>query len=426
MKMELKKVLDAGYELALRDGENLYNSEHLLLAILQGNSKVTGNLSRKGITFQTVQNCMQKISNSIPNDHMHEHQKMQVSEFMRKVIKNDNTVQDVLDRIAREDCTARYVARCINSNAFADESPSAVNKTKRTSSTDLAITGLKEFLTSNVIGQNEAIESVVKVLKRRCAGISGKNRPIGTMFFVGRTGVGKTELAKLVARRAFSGNLVRIDMSEYQEKVSVAKLIGSAPGYVGYDQGGILTEAVKKKPQSIVLFDEVEKAHPEVFNVFLQMLDEGRLTDNKGVTVDFSNTLIIFTSNIGAERCGNAAQYRNELRNYFKPEFLNRLSDIVVFNALTIEDLKTIAEKEIEALAKNLKANRNITLKADNAVIDHAVSSYGLNAEYGAREVTRVVVSKIEDIISDAIIEGRLKDNSTATVTMKNGVIEVC
>ena len=273
---------------------------------------------------------------------------------------------------------------------------------------------MERVLHDRVVGQEEAVKVVAAAIRRSRAGLQDPNRPIGSFIFLGPTGVGKTELARTVAQFLFDDdqNIVRIDMSEYQERHTVARLLGAPPGYVGYDEGGQLTEAVRRRPYSVVLFDEIEKAHPEVFNVLLQVLDDGRLTDGQGRTVDFRNTVIIMTSNLGSQYILDVAgvdeeverRVREVLRQHFRPEFLNRVDEIVIFHALQQEQLKAIIEIQLEHLRKLLKA-RNITL----ALTDKAKAllvQEGYDPAFGARPLKRVLQHRIADPLALQILEG--------------------
>ena len=279
----------------------------------------------------------------------------------------------------------------------------------------LKLLRLKEEMQKRVIGQDEALELVTDAILRSKAQIQDENRPIGSFMFLGPTGVGKTEVAKTLAEQLFDDekHIVRIDMSEYMEKHSVSRLIGAPPGYVGYDEGGQLTEAVRRSPYSIVLFDEIEKAHPDVFNVLLQILDDGRITDSKGVTVDFKNTIIIMTSNLGSQYAFEEGdvheKYMQEVRKHFKPEFINRIDEIIVFNALTPEAYGKIAHKFINQLAARL-AQRDIELHVSDAVYEQ-ISKMGVDPVYGARPMKRYIQKNIETQIARTIIEsGVVKD----------------
>ena len=287
---------------------------------------------------------------------------------------------------------------------------------------------LPEILHQRVIGQDEAVTAVSEAILRARAGLKDDNRPIGSFIFLGPTGVGKTELAKALSESLFDTerNMIRIDMSEYMEKHSVSRLVGAPPGYVGYDEGGQLTEAVRRKPYSVVLFDEIEKAHPDVFNILLQLLDDGRLTDNQGRTVDFKNTIIIMTSNIGSsELIENMNQEGNipeevkervtgELKNYFRPEFLNRVDDIIVFSALTLEQVKKIIDLAFKAIANRL-ADRDMTLTMTDAAKE-LIAKESYNPQYGARPIKRYLQKHVENELASMIIRGDLVDGGKVTI----------
>ncbi len=287
---------------------------------------------------------------------------------------------------------------------------------------------LPEILHQRVIGQDEAVTAVSEAILRARAGLKDENRPIGSFIFLGPTGVGKTELAKALSESLFDTerNMIRIDMSEYMEKHSVSRLVGAPPGYVGYDEGGQLTEAVRRKPYSVVLFDEIEKAHPDVFNILLQLLDDGRLTDNQGRTVDFKNTIIIMTSNIGSsELIENMNQEGNipeevkervtgELKNYFRPEFLNRVDDIIVFSALTLEQVKKIIDLAFKAIANRL-ADRDMTLEMTDAAKE-LIAKESYDPQYGARPIKRYLQKHVENELASMIIRGDLVDGGKVTI----------
>jgi ATP-dependent Clp protease ATP-binding subunit ClpB len=282
-----------------------------------------------------------------------------------------------------------------------------------------------------VIGQAEAVRAVSDAVRRARAGISDPNRPTGSFLFLGPTGVGKTELAKALAGFLFDDDraMVRIDMSEYSEKHSVARLVGAPPGYVGYEEGGQLTEAVRRRPYSVVLLDEVEKAHPDVFDVLLAVLDDGRLTDGQGRTVDFRNAILVLTSNLGSaaltgELAGGTdtagARTRAKdivmgvVRGHFKPEFLNRLDDIVVFDSLSTEDLTKIVDIQVASLATRLKARR-LTLDVSDAAREWLAIN-GFDPLYGARPLRRLVQTSIGDALARALLSGQIRDGQTVSV----------
>ena len=289
------------------------------------------------------------------------------------------------------------------------------------------ILNLEDNLRKRVKGQDNALKLVSDAIIRSRSGIKDPNRPIGSFMFLGPTGVGKTEVARSLAYELFDDehHMVRIDMSEYMEKYSVSRLIGAAPGYVGYEEGGQLTEKVRRNPYSIVLFDEIEKAHPDVLNLLLQILDEGRLTDSNGRTVDFKNTIIIMTSNVGSEYIINGEEDKvtSELPKYFKPEFLNRLDEIIIFNKLSKNDLKEILDKIIEEIEKRLidiNVKINLTDNAKNYFIDNGYDEY-----YGARPLKRLVNNKLETLIAKKLINNEIKPNTIVNVDYINNELKV-
>ena len=265
---------------------------------------------------------------------------------------------------------------------------------------------MPDILHRRVIGQDDAVDAVSKAILRARAGLKEENKPIGSFIFLGPTGVGKTELAKTLCETLFDSekNLIRLDMSEYMEKHSVSRLIGAPPGYVGYEEGGQLTESVRRKPYSVILFDEIEKAHPDVFNILLQLLDDGRLTDNQGRTVDFKNTIIIMTSNLQSD----------QLNSYFRPEFLNRVDDIIIFHHLNINDIKKIVGLTMKGLISKL-SDKKISLDISDKAMEHmARESY--DEVYGARPVKRYVQSNLENEIASMIVRGDVHEGETISI----------
>lgn len=300
---------------------------------------------------------------------------------------------------------------------------------------------MEKVLHERVIGQDEAVSAIAKAIRRGRVGLKDPKRPVGSFIFLGPTGVGKTELCKALAQAMFGDEnaMLRLDMSEYMEKHTVSKLIGSPPGYVGFEEGGQLTEKVRRKPYSVVLFDEIEKAHPDVFNMLLQILEDGRLTDSQGRTVDFKNTVIIMTSNVGArlitekqnslgfkkddsEKDNSQKDIKElvmgELRNVFRPEFLNRVDDIIVFNKLTQDEIKQIAKKMLNTLAKRLE-NMDIKITFTDAAVS-AIADKGFDDNYGARPLRRAIQSEIEDTLSEYMLDGRIKENFSVECDYKD------
>jgi len=286
---------------------------------------------------------------------------------------------------------------------------------------------MEQVIGQRVIGQGQAVTAVANSVRRSRAGLSDPNRPMGSFLFLGPTGVGKTELTKALAEFLFDDDqaMVRIDMSEFMERHSVARLIGAPPGYVGYDEGGVLTEAVRRRPYQVVLFDEVEKAHQDVFNVLLQVLDEGRLTDGHGRTVDFRNTIIILTSNLGSEFLSalpDGAQVSEAedqvmgiVRAHFRPEFLNRLDEIILFDRLGREHMDGIVRIQLDLLAKRLEP-RKIVLDLDGAALAW-LADKGYDPVYGARPLKRVIQKALQDPLAELLLGGTLRDGETLAVS---------
>jgi ATP-dependent Clp protease ATP-binding subunit ClpB len=294
------------------------------------------------------------------------------------------------------------------------------------------LTQMEDRLRERVIGQDEALIAVANAIRRSRAGLSDPKRPIGSFIFLGPTGVGKTETARALAEFLFDDEqaMVRIDMSEYMEKHAVARLIGAPPGYVGFDEGGQLTEAVRRRPYAVVLFDEIEKAHPDVFNVLLQVLDDGRLTDSKGRTVDFKNTVLILTSNLGASQLSTAwaqgedgfddakTRVMDELRKHFRPEFLNRVDDVVVFHPLTESQLEHIVDLRLDDLRK-LLVDRRITLELTEAA-RKAIFKAGYDPAYGARPMKRAIQRLVQNPLAMEILEGEVLHGDRVTIDVNN------
>ncbi|HEY6335878.1 MAG TPA: AAA family ATPase, partial [Alphaproteobacteria bacterium] len=304
------------------------------------------------------------------------------------------------------------------------------------------LVNMPERLKDRVVGQDEAVRLVSNAILRNRAGLSDPNRPIGSFIFLGPTGVGKTELVRALAQYLFDDDkaMIRVDMSEYQERHSVARMIGSPPGYVGYDEGGQLTEQVRRRPYSVILFDEVEKAHPEIFNALLQVLDDGRMTDGQGRTVSFKNTVIVMTSNVGTQmvekntigfsvlaRNGSGDETRHrlleELRRQFRPEFLNRIDDIIVFNTLTRENLSQIVDIQLSAVSRLLK-ERKLNLVVTPAAKDLIIEQ-GYDPQFGARPMRRAIQRLVQDPLAQKLLRGDFHEGETIEVDAKPGASEL-
>lgn len=354
-----------------------------------------------------------------------------------KLVELENKLEELNKKMDEDDSSI------IKESVTEDEIAEVVSKwtsipvTKLVETERDKILNMDRLLHKRVVGQDEAVTAVTDAIIRARSGLKSLNRPIGSFIFLGPTGVGKTELAKALTENMFDDekNLIRIDMSEYMEKHAVSRLVGAPPGYVGYDEGGQLTEAVRRKPYSVILFDEIEKAHPDVFNILLQVLDDGRLTDNKGRTVDFKNTIIIMTSNIGSmdliegiDDSGNISdESRNsvmdELKSRFKPEFLNRIDDIVMFKPLTKQDIYKIIEKQVSLLQKQLE-DRQITIEIDESAEDLIIDK-AYDVLYGARPVKRFIESNVETKLGRELIKGTVTDKDTVVITNVDGELGI-
>jgi ATP-dependent Clp protease ATP-binding subunit ClpC len=306
-----------------------------------------------------------------------------------------------------------------------------------------SLINLEKTLQLEVIGQNDAVSKIARAIRRNRLGIKDPNKPIGSFVFLGSTGVGKTHLAKQLAKQIFgsSDSLIRVDMSEYQEKHTISRLIGSPPGYVGYEEGGQLTEQVKNKPYAVVLFDEVEKANKEIFHTLLQMLDEGHLTDSLGRKINFKNTLIIMTSNIGVKKLQDfgtgigfgGSQYSNEeqkkeilkkeMKNYFSPEFLNRIDETIIFNSLDADSLNKIVRIELQKLMNRLKELKMIFV-FDDTLVNH-IAKVGFDEVYGARPIKRAIQDSVEDLISELVLSGDVVENQEYILTVEDEKVVV-
>ena len=359
------------------------------------------------------------------------------AKIQSEIVKLEDSLEKLNASLNRSDKKVNSIGANEVADVVARWTGIPVNKITETEKEKLI--NLEKILHKRVVGQDEAVEAVAKAIRRSRVGLQDAKRPIGSFLFMGPTGVGKTELSKAIAEAMFDNenNIVRLDMSEYMEPHSVAKLIGAPPGYVGFDDGGQLTEAVRRKPYCVVLFDEIEKAHPDIFNALLQILDDGRLTDSQGRTVNFRNTIIILTSNIGAQEVQRQKRlgfetgegedetfdeikhiYIDALRKKFKPEFLNRIDVTCVFHSLTLDDFTKIAKILMKNINKRLQ-KQGIELKLTERALSYIVSQ-GADAEYGARPLRRFIQQHVEDAIAEKILLGELEKQGTIIIDFEN------
>lgn len=352
----------------------------------------------------------------------------EIPEFEKKVETAKQELAEIPEneRLLRQEVTADDIAAVVARWTGIPVSRLIESETAK-------LSNLEQEIEKRVIGQTRAVNSVANAIRRSRAGLAATDRPIGSFLFLGPTGVGKTEVAKSLSQQLFDDEraMIRIDMSEYMEQHAVARLIGSPPGYVGYEQGGQLTEAVRRRPYSVVLFDEIEKAHPDVFNVLLQVLDDGRLTDGQGRTVNFTNTIIIMTSNVGSQAImdfeGNdisslEPQMLETLRSFFRPEFLNRIDDIVLFDRIRESSMQKIVDVQLARITRLVQSTKNITLHFDKSVRE-MLARDGYDASFGARPLARLIQKRVLDSLALEIIEGKIHDNSTVQVAYENNTV---
>ncbi len=425
----------------------LQEVEHKLRALKKKYDELNKKWQKEKNTFEAVSTLKKKIEEAKKESEQEERKGNleKVAEIiysrlphLRKQLKTKERVLKRIpqkDRFIRDEVTAEDIAQVVSRWT-------GIPVTRMLESESKKLSRMEQELSKRVVGQKEAIHAVSRAIRRARAGIGEEDKPIGSFIFLGPTGVGKTELARALAAFMFADEkaLIRIDMSEYMEKHSTARLIGSPPGYVGYEEGGQLTEAVKHRPYSLILFDEIEKAHPEVFNILLQILDNGRLTDGKGRTVDFKNTIIIMTSNLGGEYVKeissigfvpdkrNSLQKRKEilktkieeeLREHFRPEFLNRIDDIIIFNSLHHQDIERIVDIQIKRVQERL-AGKGIVLHLTKRAKAY-LAKKGYSSEFGARPLKRLIEKEVLDPLADMIISGKVKEGSKVSVDIKKG-----
>ena len=426
----LKKEKDEASKSRLENLEkelaNLKSQRDALFAQWEAEKKLINDLRQLREALEIARNEMEQAQRRGDLGKVAEYKYGKIPALEKQLKELEAKVSSGERRLLREEVTAEEIAEVVSRWTGIPVSRLMEGEKEK-------LLRLEEVLHQRVVGQDEAVTAVANAVIRARSGLKDPKRPIGSFIFLGPTGVGKTELARALAETLFDteDNLIRIDMSEYMEKHNVSRLIGAPPGYVGYEEGGQLTEAVRRKPYSVVLFDEIEKAHHDVFNVLLQILDDGRVTDGQGHVVDFKNTIIIMTSNIGShyliENVGQNGEIpenirnrvMNELRSHFRPEFLNRVDEIVMFKPLTLEEIKKIVEIQVNYLRKRLE-DRRIELNLTERAREH-IAREGYDPVYGARPLKRFIQRHIETPLAKKIIAGEVPDNSTVTVDFKNG-----
>ncbi|OXZ27321.1 ATP-dependent chaperone ClpB [Finegoldia magna] len=424
---EMSKIRLENLEKELQDTKNEFDA--MYMEWTQQKSKVDEIKDTKS-EIEAVKHEMEEAQRKYDFEKLSELKYGKLVELENKLEKLNKKMDEDDNSIIKESVTEDEIAEVVSKWT-------SIPVTKLVETERDKILNMDKLLHKRVVGQDEAVTAVTDAIIRARSGLKSLNRPIGSFIFLGPTGVGKTELAKALTENMFDDekNLIRIDMSEYMEKHAVSRLVGAPPGYVGYDEGGQLTEAVRRKPYSVILFDEIEKAHPDVFNILLQVLDDGRLTDNKGRTVDFKNTIIIMTSNIGSmdliegiDDDGNiSSDSRNsvmdELKSRFKPEFLNRIDDIVMFKPLTKDDIYKIIEKQVSLLQKQLE-DRQITIEIDESAEDLIIDK-AYDVLYGARPVKRFIESNVETKLGRELIKGTVTDKDTVVITNVDGELGI-
>ncbi|MDU1831978.1 MAG: ATP-dependent chaperone ClpB [Finegoldia magna] len=424
---EMSKIRLENLEKELQDTKNEFDA--MYMEWTQQKSKVDEIKDTKS-EIEAVKHEMEEAQRKYDFEKLSELKYGKLVELEKKLEELNKKMDEDDSSIIKESVTEDEIAEVVSKWT-------SIPVTKLVETERDKILNMDKLLHKRVVGQDEAVTAVTDAIIRARSGLKSLNRPIGSFIFLGPTGVGKTELAKALTENMFDDekNLIRIDMSEYMEKHAVSRLVGAPPGYVGYDEGGQLTEAVRRKPYSVILFDEIEKAHPDVFNILLQVLDDGRLTDNKGRTVDFKNTIIIMTSNIGSmdliegiDDHGNISdESRNsvmdELKSRFKPEFLNRIDDIVMFKPLTKDDIYKIIEKQVSLLQKQLE-DRQITIEIDESAEDLIIDK-AYDVLYGARPVKRFIESNVETKLGRELIKGTVTDKDTVVITNVDGELGI-
>ena len=414
--------------------ERLKKIEQDLANLKEESSQLTArwNLEKKAISE------LQQIKEKIEETNLEIEKAERVSDLEKAARLRYGTLRELLDKRSEAETKIKEIqseSPLLKEEVDAEEIAGVVSRWSGIPVTRLLeaemqrLVHMEEGLHKRVIGQNEAINTVSNAVRRARAGLQDPNRPIGSFIFLGPTGVGKTELARALAEFLFNDEraMIRIDMSEYQEKHTVSRLVGAPPGYVGYDEGGQLTEAVRRRPYSVILFDEIEKAHPEVFNILLQLLDDGRLTDGHGRTVDFKNTVVIMTSNLGGEIWYqhdniNRDEVQEILQNHFRPEFLNRLDEIIIFHRLSKEDLHQIIKIQLELLMDRLN-ERGLTIKLEPEAFEY-LAEVGYDPNFGARPLKRAIQREIMDPLAMKLLTSEIKDGQNVKIRLVDGKLD--
>lgn len=433
--ISLEKRLQSEYDMLVKENTELSNAKakdilKRLEEISKANNTLKNKVSKDGNNADEITSLKEKIK--IKENELKEAVEEDNYGLSSKIkYKELPSLQDKLNKLLNKQ--GNYFKDTVTKEAVAKivERKTGINVNQMFKEDKQKILSLKDEMAKRVYEQDEALNLVNSVILRSKAGVQDENKPLGSFLFLGPTGVGKTEIAKTIAEQLFDSEkaLIRFDMSEYQDKTQIQRLVGSAPGYVGYEEGGQLTNAVKNKPYSVILFDEVEKAHPDIFNILLQVLDDGRLTDSKGDTIDFRNTLVIMTSNLGAENVDvkdddeRKDKYMKSAKSFFKPELLNRIDEIVVFNKLSEKAMYSIAGKFLNQLKERCKKNNNIELNYDKKVIEKIVKE-GSNTSMGARPIKRYIQRYIEVPLSEFILQNDC-ENSTIKLVIVNNEFKV-
>lgn len=425
--MKREKGIETRKEKLNKEREELQSTFENLKKQWEHQKELISNLQKSRIELDRARAELEKAQREVNLEKAAELQYGRIPEIEKKIKEREEQWKEIPEdnRLLQEQVTEEDVAQIVSRWT-------KIPVTRLLASESQKLTHLEDDMRNQVVGQDEALHKVANAIRRSRAGLKEENKPIGSFLFLGPTGVGKTETARAIAETLFNDNnaMIRIDMSEYQESHTVARLLGAPPGYVGYEEGGQLTEAVRRKPYSVILFDEVEKAHPQIFNAFLQILDDGHLTDGKGRTVSFKNTIIVLTSNIGSDLYtdGQKKEDRDKLildrvKAHFKPEFINRLDSIVIFNALDQDMMEKIVSIQFTDVEKRL-ASQNLKLEVTDKLKKH-LKLVGFDPLYGARPLKRIINELLVDEIALQIIEGKIKPGDTIVADYKSNKVDI-